>query len=94
MQHAWLPSERRAGAGAGSTVVGEVGSSVPSVRRRGLHAIRSVDVEFPFVPYESQKAFLSKLLETLQSAQNALLESPTGTGKVRSRWWGGRALRQ
>ncbi|KAK3907282.1 Regulator of telomere elongation helicase 1 [Frankliniella fusca] len=39
-------------------------------------------VQFPFVPYPSQEAFMAKVLESLNGAKNALLESPTGTGKT------------
>ena len=82
MQHVWLPPDRRV-----ANADGDAPSVAPrpsaGVRRRGVQAIRGVDVEFPFVPYDSQRAFLDRMIEALQSAQNALLESPTGTGKVR-----------
>ena len=39
-------------------------------------------VFFPFKPYEVQKVFMSRQLEALNQSQNALLESPTGTGKT------------
>ena len=40
-------------------------------------------VEFPFKPYDSQLIYMEKVLLALTSKQNAILESPTGTGKVR-----------
>ena len=44
---------------------------------------RGVDVAFPYAsPYACQKVFVERLIEALQQRQNALLESPTGTGKV------------
>mmetsp|Transcript_26385 Transcript_26385/g.63644 ORF Transcript_26385/g.63644 Transcript_26385/m.63644 type:complete len:1056 (-) Transcript_26385:54-3221(-) len=43
--------------------------------------IAGFDVEFPFRPYPSQLAFMSKVLQSISLQQNALLESPTGTGK-------------
>jgi regulator of telomere elongation helicase 1 len=43
---------------------------------------RDVLVNFPFVPYGCQQVFVERLIEALQNGQNALLESPTGTGKV------------
>jgi hypothetical protein len=45
-------------------------------------SIRGVDVEFPFTPYECQIAYMASVIEALQTKQNALLESPTGTGKT------------
>ena len=33
-------------------------------------------------PFASQKAVISKVLEACKGKQNALLESPTGSGKV------------
>lgn len=41
-----------------------------------------VSISFPFTPYQCQQVFVAKLVEALQKGQNALLESPTGTGKV------------
>lgn len=46
------------------------------------YEVRGVMVEFPFEPYEAQLAFMDKMVEALQSGSNALLESPTGTGKT------------
>jgi len=37
-------------------------------------------VQFPFQPYPVQVIYMEKVLEALETAQNALLESPTGTG--------------
>ena len=42
----------------------------------GLH------VYFPFKPYDCQKDYMSRVMEALQQKENALLESPTGTGKT------------
>jgi regulator of telomere elongation helicase 1 len=44
--------------------------------------LRGVDVTFPFSPYDGQRTFMERLIEALQGGENALLESPTGTGKV------------
>uniref|UniRef100_A0A668SED3 Regulator of telomere elongation helicase 1 homolog n=1 Tax=Oreochromis aureus TaxID=47969 RepID=A0A668SED3_OREAU len=44
--------------------------------------LRGVTVNFPFSPYESQKAYMNKVIECLQEKVNAVLESPTGTGKT------------
>ncbi|KAG0218376.1 Fanconi anemia group J protein [Mortierella sp. NVP41] len=40
-----------------------------------------VRIKFPFTPYKSQQDMMSKIVEALQTQENALLESPTGSGK-------------
>ncbi|XP_046578791.1 LOW QUALITY PROTEIN: regulator of telomere elongation helicase 1-like [Haliotis rubra] len=44
--------------------------------------VRGVSVDFPFEPYECQKAFMEKVIECLQTEKHGILESPTGTGKT------------
>ena len=44
-----------------------------------LHGTR---IHFPFRPYKCQEAYMTKVLEALMRKENALLESPTGTGKT------------
>lgn len=44
--------------------------------------INNVDVDFPFSPYECQKDYMGHVIKALQLKQNAILESPTGTGKT------------
>ncbi|KAF9953954.1 Fanconi anemia group J protein [Mortierella alpina] len=46
-----------------------------------VFATRGVSIKFPFVPYQSQQDMMSKIVEALQKKENALLESPTGSGK-------------
>ncbi|XP_050344952.1 regulator of telomere elongation helicase 1 homolog [Nymphalis io] len=46
--------------------------------------IYGIPVNFPFEPYEVQKVYMEKVIESLQNNTNALLESPTGTGKTLS----------
>ncbi|KAB0798760.1 hypothetical protein PPYR_06644 [Photinus pyralis] len=46
--------------------------------------IRGIPVTFPFEPYELQKHYMEKVIECLQNETNAVLESPTGTGKTLS----------
>ncbi|KAK5643901.1 hypothetical protein RI129_007746 [Pyrocoelia pectoralis] len=46
--------------------------------------IRGIPVTFPFEPYELQKDYMEKVIECLQNETNAVLESPTGTGKTLS----------
>ena len=41
-------------------------------------------VYFPFNPYESQTDYMAKVIQACNAKQNALLESPTGTGKTLS----------
>ena len=44
--------------------------------------IRGIEVEFPKDPYPCQIDYMTKVISALQSGNNALLESPTGTGKT------------
>ncbi|CAG9585867.1 unnamed protein product [Danaus chrysippus] len=46
--------------------------------------IYGIPVTFPFEPYEVQKSYMEKVIESLQNNTNAVLESPTGTGKTLS----------
>ncbi|CAA7049687.1 unnamed protein product [Microthlaspi erraticum] len=53
---------------------------------KNLYQIGGLQVEFPYQPYGTQLAFMSRVISTLDRAQrdghcHALLESPTGTGK-------------
>jgi DNA repair helicase (rad3) len=44
--------------------------------------LRGIQIHFPFRPYPCQKAYMTKVIEALHHSENALLESPTGTGKT------------
>jgi Rad3-related DNA helicase len=44
--------------------------------------LRGVSIHFPFKPYKCQEDYMSKVLDALHHSENALLESPTGTGKT------------
>nr|KYP46912.1 Regulator of telomere elongation helicase 1 [Cajanus cajan] len=46
------------------------------------YKIRGIDVDFPFEAYDSQIVYMDKVIQSLQEKCNALLESPTGTGKT------------
>jgi Rad3-related DNA helicase len=46
--------------------------------------ICGTQVHFPFKPYSCQIDYITKVLSALNSGTNALLESPTGTGKTLS----------
>ena len=44
--------------------------------------LRGIPIHFPFQPYQCQERYMEKVLDALNSKENALLESPTGTGKT------------
>ncbi|XP_028155975.1 regulator of telomere elongation helicase 1 homolog [Ostrinia furnacalis] len=46
--------------------------------------ISGIPVSFPFDPYDVQKAYMERVIESLQNSTHAVLESPTGTGKTLS----------
>lgn len=50
-----------------------------SVKKMSDSEICGVTVKFPFEPYNVQKYYMRKVIESLDSKQNAVLESPTGT---------------
>ncbi|KAJ1913622.1 hypothetical protein H4219_005131 [Mycoemilia scoparia] len=43
--------------------------------------IGGVEVEFPFKPYTAQMQMMSQILRALKAKSNAMVESPTGSGK-------------
>ncbi|KAJ1641128.1 hypothetical protein T492DRAFT_252325 [Pavlovales sp. CCMP2436] len=46
------------------------------------YELSGVTVEFPFDAYECQTLYMQRVIQALQECSNALLESPTGTGKT------------
>ncbi|XP_060205661.1 regulator of telomere elongation helicase 1 homolog isoform X2 [Lycium barbarum] len=46
------------------------------------YRIRGIDVDFPYEAYDCQIEYMDKVIQSLQNGCNALLESPTGTGKT------------
>ncbi|GAA0165600.1 DNA helicase [Lithospermum erythrorhizon] len=46
------------------------------------YKLRGIDVDFPFEAYDCQLVYMEKVIQSLQNKSNALLESPTGTGKT------------
>lgn len=44
--------------------------------------LHNLDVQFPFTPYPQQESLMKSLVKSLQLRENALIESPTGTGKT------------
>jgi len=53
-----------------------------SMSRATTVDICGIDVHFPFQPYSCQLDYMQKVIEALHRKENALLESPTGTGKT------------
>jgi len=43
-----------------------------------------VRIHFPFVPYKQQQEYMKSVVDSCNNSKNALLESPTGTGKTLS----------
>ncbi|VFQ82278.1 unnamed protein product [Cuscuta campestris] len=65
--------------------------TIPNSRHTSRNTIHigGIPVEFPHQPYGTQLAFMNRVISTLDRSQrdgqcNALLESPTGTGKTLS----------
>ena len=44
--------------------------------------LRGISIHFPFKPYKCQEDYMGKVIDALIRKENALLESPTGTGKT------------
>jgi regulator of telomere elongation helicase 1 len=44
--------------------------------------LRGVQIHFPFKPYKCQEDYMGKVIDAMNRSENALLESPTGTGKT------------
>ncbi|XP_024007819.1 Fanconi anemia group J protein homolog [Eutrema salsugineum] len=64
----------------------DVKQTLNSKTPKNVYQIGGLQVEFPYQPYGTQLAFMSRVISTLDRAQrdghcHALLESPTGTGK-------------
>ena len=44
--------------------------------------VDGIEVKFPFEPYPSQEVYIHKVVTSLKKEFDAVLESPTGTGKT------------
>lgn len=56
-------------------------ASIPANSQLVIHGVK---VFFPFEPYKVQRDYMSSAIKAFSLAKNALLESPTGTGKTLS----------
>ena len=54
------------------------------VQKQNRQVIAETDVYFPFPPYNIQTDYMANVINACSLSQNALLESPTGTGKTLS----------
>jgi superfamily II DNA or RNA helicase len=61
---------------------GDDDSSPRDHEGRTTLTIRGVSISFPFIPYKCQVIYMDKVIQALQQSANAILESPTGTGKT------------
>ncbi|TPX40958.1 hypothetical protein SeLEV6574_g06319 [Synchytrium endobioticum] len=55
---------------------------VKRVKRGADLELNGIQISFPFKPYDCQIKLMESILQALQSRGNALIESPTGTGKT------------
>lgn len=80
-------SSRRKNANDASNTVSSINKSN---KRRGVNPLSppttlevcGVRVHFPFRPYKCQEQYMETVMNALLKSENALLESPTGTGKT------------
>jgi regulator of telomere elongation helicase 1 len=48
------------------------------------YSVRGLLIQWPFKPYDQQLEYCNNVIEAIQTKKNAILESPTGTGKTLS----------
>jgi regulator of telomere elongation helicase 1 len=53
----------------------------PELQRQKIR-FEDLDIWFPHAIYPCQREYMAKALEAVKRGQNAMLESPTGTGKT------------
>jgi len=46
--------------------------------------IEGIEISFPYEPYKPQVEYMKAVIKALNGKKNALLQSPTGTGKTLS----------
>lgn len=44
--------------------------------------VNGITIHFPYEPYSIQIDYMSKIIQAIEGRTHAVLESPTGTGKV------------
>jgi hypothetical protein len=79
-----------AGANGNEGTAAERSSRLAAARRNKINSwspptsltLNGVQVHFPFQPYACQETYMQTVMDALLKSENALLESPTGTGKV------------
>ncbi|CCF75555.1 regulator of telomere elongation helicase 1 [Babesia microti strain RI] len=49
---------------------------------KNVVSVLGIDVQFPYKIYEPQKLLIEAIIRSIEYGQNALIESPTGTGKT------------
>ncbi|KAK1445085.1 DNA repair DEAD helicase rad3/xp-d subfamily protein [Babesia gibsoni] len=53
-------------------------------KKEKIEIIDGVEVRFPYTPYDCQKTYMEAVIKSVKNGENAILESPTGTGKTLS----------
>ncbi|GIX61302.1 DNA repair helicase, putative [Babesia caballi] len=53
-----------------------------AAQRETVKIIEGVEVRFPYAPYDGQTLYMETVIKAVKNGKNALLESPTGTGKT------------
>ncbi|KAL3921915.1 MAG: hypothetical protein SGILL_002492 [Bacillariaceae sp.] len=92
-QRRWSGTGSGTGKSSSSSSLAAAPSSAPPNRRqptsKGSSAtppttieLRGIPIHFPFQPYKCQEDYMTVVLDALLRKENALLESPTGTGKT------------
>ena len=54
------------------------------LEKQHMSKLAGCDVYFPFKPYDCQEEYMKRVIDSCKQSENALLESPTGTGKTLS----------
>ena len=76
------PAMARRSEATGPSAAGSASGDPPSASSPTTVELRGVPIHFPFKPYDCQVTYMEKVLDALNLSENALLESPTGTGKT------------
>jgi regulator of telomere elongation helicase 1 len=83
MQAVKRPATKKRAAQEASLAPSTISSTAPTASSTPTTIeLRGVPIHFPFKPYDCQETYMGTLLDALHKGENALLESPTGTGKT------------